>query len=71
MSYNDNLTGALFPNGNKQYENSPDMTGSCVVSGVTYNIGGWFHETPDGRKYVKMRLTVRKPRDGAEKKDNA
>lgn len=65
MNGSDNLTGALFPNGNKQSPNSPDMTGSCVVDGVKYNIGGWFNKTRDGREYVKMRLTVREQKDGA------
>jgi len=75
MSYDNNLTGVLFPN-NKKQEGSkqPDYNGSCEIEGKTYEIAGWKRQSNAGKPFLSLKLQIpqgksEKPRQN-EKKDS-
>lgn len=55
--------GALFKNAKKKGENSPDMTGNCMVGGVVYRIAGWTKEAKNGQKFLSLKLTLTDEQD--------
>ena len=62
---------SLFRNTRKQDENSPDHTGSGLISGselgmnyddseVEVQVSAWINETKDGTKYFNIKLRKKK-----------
>lgn len=64
MSYDNNLSGALFKNDKKETEKHPDYKGSCEIEGTEYWVSSWLNESKNGRKYLSLKFS---PKDGAPK----
>lgn len=45
--------GSLFKN-EKQNERQPDLRGSIMIKGVTYNISAWNRTSQNGRQYLSL-----------------
>jgi uncharacterized protein (DUF736 family) len=61
MSYDNNLSGALFKNDKKETEKHPDYKGSCEIDGTEYWVSSWLNESKNGRKYLSLKFI---PKDG-------
>lgn len=61
MSYDNNLTGALFKNDKMETEKHPDYKGSCEIDGTEYWVSSWLNESKNGRKYLSLKFS---PKDG-------
>lgn len=61
MSYDNNLSGALFKNDKKETEKHPDYKGSCEIDGTEYWVSSWLNESKNGRKYLSLKF---KAKDG-------
>ena len=48
QQYDNNMRGALFPNGDKEKQTQPDYKGNCEIEGVHYWIAAWEKETTVG-----------------------
>ena len=59
MSQTKDMSGALFREGEKRSERSPDYTGHIMVAGTAYRLAGWVREK-EGRKFLS--LAVSEPR---------
>jgi uncharacterized protein (DUF736 family) len=59
------LQGSLFPNENKQSENSPNATGKALIGGTLYNLAAWTKTSASGVKYMSLKFT---PADEAKAK---
>ena len=64
MSYDNNLSGALFKNDKKETEKHPDYKGSCEIDGTEYWVSSWLNESKNGRKYLSLRFS---PKDAPQK----
>jgi hypothetical protein len=66
--------GSLFPNENKQSENSPNATGKALIGGTLYNLAAWTKTGASGVKYMSLKFSLpddtktknREPEDNAE-----
>lgn len=57
MSYDNNLTGVLFPNDKKQKDTHPDFKGSVEVNGAHFWVSGWKGTSKkDGKPYMSLKL---------------
>jgi uncharacterized protein (DUF736 family) len=61
MSYDNNLSGALFKNDKKETEKHPDYKGSCEIDGTEYWVSSWLNESKNGRKYLSLKFS---PKEG-------
>lgn len=61
MSYDNNLSGALFKNDKKETETHPDYKGSCEIDGTEYWLNAWLNTSSKGRKYLSLKF---KAKDG-------
>lgn len=59
MSYDNNLTGALFKNDKKETEKHPDYKGSCEIEGTEYWVSSWLNESKNGRKYLSLKFKAK------------
>ena len=59
MSYDNNLTGALFKNDKKETEKHPDYKGSCEINGTEYWVSSWLNESKNGRKYLSLKFNAK------------
>jgi len=66
MSYDNNLTGALFKNDKKETEKHPDYRGQCEVEGTQYWLSAWLNTSSKGAKYMSLKF---KAKDDAPKQD--
>jgi len=57
MSYDNNLSGALFKNDKKETEKHPDYKGSCEIEGTEYWVSSWLNESKNGRKYLSLKFS--------------
>lgn len=57
--YDNNLSGALFPNDRKNKDQDPDLVGSVEIEGVEYWISGWWNESKQRVEYLKIKLTLK------------
>lgn len=46
--YDNNMTGIISRNDNKEQPNHPDYKGNCEVDGVQYWLSGWIKQRKDG-----------------------
>jgi uncharacterized protein (DUF736 family) len=55
--YDNNLTGALFPNDRKgDNDRAPDFTGSAEVEGVEYRMAGWKRVSRAGKAFISIKF---------------
>lgn len=54
MSYDNNMTGALYKNDRKDTENHPDYRGKCEVAGTEYWLSAWVKTSKAGSKYFSL-----------------
>jgi len=59
MSYDNNLSGALFKNDKKETEKHPDYKGSCEIDGTEYWVSSWLNESKNGRKYLSLKFSAK------------
>lgn len=57
MSYDNNLSGALFRNDKKESEKHPDYKGSCEINGTEYWVSSWINESKKGKKYMSLKFS--------------
>ena len=66
MSYDNNMTGALFKNDKKETEKHPEYKGSCEIGGTEYWLSAWLNTSSKGVKYMSLKF---KAKDDAPKQD--
>ena len=66
MSYDNNLSGALFKNTKKEKESHPDYRGECVIAGVKYEIAAWIKASKAGNKYMSLSFQVPREKQSNE-----
>ena len=55
--YDNNLTGALFPNDRKgDNDRAPDFTGSAEVEGVEFRLAGWKKVSRAGKAFISLKF---------------
>ena len=55
MSYDNNLSGVLFPNKDKEGK-QPDYRGECEVDGKKYEIAGWKKQSKNGNPFLSLKF---------------
>lgn len=55
-------SGALFKR-DKQSDNQPDYTGSCIVNGKKLDIAAWIKESKAGNKYMSLKFSEPRNRE--------
>lgn len=64
MTYDNELKGALFKNGDKRDGRSdPDYRGSVTVNRTEYWVSAWINESKKGEKYMALALTPKQTRE--------
>ncbi len=64
MAYDNNMTGVLFPNKDKEGQ-QPDYRGECEINGKKYEIAGWKKQSKNGNPFLSMKF--QEPRQRQEK----
>ena len=60
--YNNNNTGVLFRQEEKESDKHPDFTGNCEVNNKKMQVAGWINTSKDGsKKYVSLKFSEFKP----------
>lgn len=55
--YDNNLSGALFPNDRKgDNERAPDFTGTCEIEGTEFRMAGWKRVSRAGRAFISIKF---------------
>lgn len=67
MARNDDNSGALFKNKDKETEKHPDYNGSATIGGTEYWVSAWINEGGPtsripGEKYMALRFNVKENR---------
>tara|TARA_R110000824_G_scaffold16422_1_gene68091 strand:+ start:398 stop:649 length:252 start_codon:yes stop_codon:yes gene_type:complete len=63
-NYDNNNTGVLFRQAEKQSEKHPDFTGNCEVNGKKMQIASWINTSKDGsKKYMSLKFSEFKPKE--------
>ncbi len=52
--FDNNMTGALFPNDRKSTDTQPNYTGKCEIEGRTLYISAWINTSKAGKSYLKL-----------------
>jgi len=68
MSYDNNLTGALFKNDRKETEKHPDYKGQAEIEGTEYWVSAWANKSSKGVSYMSLKFSAK---DGEAKKKPA
>lgn len=63
MSYDNNMTGALFPNDKGDNPKRPDMRGPVEIEGVKYWISAWTRTGDKGKMAGKRYLSLKVQKD--------
>ena len=59
MSFDKNMTGALFKSASKTPDdNKPNYKGSCVIDGKTYEIAMWRKTSKKGVVFLSLSFQV-------------
>ena len=53
-TYDNNNSGALFPNDRKEKETHADLTGSCEIEGKEYWFKGWKKTAKSGTNFLSV-----------------
>ena len=59
MSYDNNLTGALFKNAKKETEKHPDYKGQAEIEGTEYWVSAWLNTSGKGVKYLSLKFNAK------------
>jgi len=72
MSYDNDMSGALFQNSKKQEgSKQPDYQGICEIGGKSYEIAGWKRQSKGGKPFLSLKFQVpKKKADAAKKSDD-
>lgn len=63
MTYDNNMTGALFRNENATNEKAPSHTGTLEIDGVKYRLAAWVREKKsDGGKFFSLKVELMEAR---------
>jgi len=57
--YDNNLTGVLFANAEKQSDSSPDFKGEGEINGVKFWVNGWKNKSAKGTSYLRLTFKVK------------
>lgn len=73
MSYDNNLTGALFKNEEKTPANPTwaDYKGECEVDGQKFWLSGWLKKDRNGKTFMSLSLKPKGERVGKASEDSA
>ena len=66
MSYDNNMSGVLFPNKDKEGQ-QPDYRGECEINGKKYEIAGWKKQSKNGNPFLSMKF--QEPREKRDPRD--
>ena len=67
MAFEQNdLSGALFQNGEKKSVKHPDYSGSCKIGGVDYWVSAWDKISAGGKEYISLAFKVKEAKPAAE-----
>lgn len=72
MGYDNNMSGVLFPNKDKEGQ-QPDYRGECEINGKKYEIAGWKKQSKNGNPFLSMKFQEprQKPPEKKVTRDNA
>ena len=63
-NYDNNNTGVLFRQTDKQSDKHPDFTGNCEVNGKKMQIASWVNTSKVGsKKYMSLKFSEFKPKE--------
>ena len=63
-NYDNNNTGVLFRQTEKQSDKHTDFTGSCEVNGKKMQIASWINTSKDGtKKYMSLKFSEFKSKE--------
>lgn len=66
-NYDNNNTGVLFRQTDKESDKHPDFTGKCEVNNKEMQVAGWVNTSKDGlKKYVSLKFSEFKPKEVAD-----
>ena len=71
MSYDNNLSGALFKNQKKETDKHPDYKGQAEIEGTEYWVSAWLNESSKGMKYLSLKFSAKDGQKPAPQQDNA
>ena len=58
MPYDNNLSGALFPNDRREEgSNQPDHTGNLEINGKKWRLAAWNRQSKGGKNYLSLKVT--------------
>ncbi len=60
--YDNNMTGVLFFEPEKQSEKHPDYTGSVEIDGKKLRLAGWAKRSQSGKDLVSLKVSEFQPR---------
>lgn len=63
MSYDNNNSGALFKNDDKESDRSPDYKGSAEVDRTQFWVNAWIKTSKAGKKYMSLSFTPKQAKD--------
>ncbi len=55
MAYDNNMSGALFKNKDKEGK-QPDYRGECEIDGKKYQIAGWMKQSQKGVPFMSLKF---------------
>lgn len=61
MSYDNNMSGALFRNGKKENDKHPDYRGSCEINNEEYWMSAWLKKDKNGNTYMSLSFQSKEP----------
>ena len=71
MAENKPNSGALFPNQYKNADTHPDLTGPFTgPNGEELQIAAWQNQSDNGKKYLSVSVTKKKPKETAQEEDD-
>jgi len=66
MNYDNNLSGALFKNDNKETERHPDYRGQCEINGTKYWVSSWLNTSDKGVEYLSLKFKAKEGQKPAQ-----
>lgn len=62
--YDNNMTGVLFRNEDKQTENHPDYKGQAEVNRVEFWLSAWVKTSQAGKKFLRLSFQPKQQQSG-------
>lgn len=70
MAYDNNMSGALFKNKDKEGK-QPDYWGECEIDGKKYQIAGWMKQSKNGVPFISLKFQEPRQEKPAPKRSSA